>query len=90
MTSPLLASLSWMIPTSTKVCFYTIRKTAIPEHSSHLDGTFNPFGAYKFTGTMRPVYPLSPKRPVPEHIPRPEYAEDGTLKRILRAVPYAM
>ncbi|EMD38520.1 hypothetical protein CERSUDRAFT_49099 [Gelatoporia subvermispora B] len=42
-----------------------------------LDGTFNPFGAHRFTGTVRPVYPLSPKREVPAHITRPDYAEDG-------------
>ncbi|WVQ69914.1 methionine aminopeptidase, type I [Kwoniella botswanensis] len=30
---------------------------------------------YKFTGTLRPVYPLSPKRVVPPHIRRPDYAD---------------
>ncbi|KAI0637058.1 methionine aminopeptidase [Trametes polyzona] len=40
-------------------------------------GTFNPFGTFKFTGSLRPVYPLSPRRVVPDHIPRPDYAEDG-------------
>ena len=29
-------------------------------------------------GTVRPVYPLSPKRAVPDHISRPDYADDGT------------
>ncbi|KAI0928785.1 hypothetical protein AcV5_006240 [Taiwanofungus camphoratus] len=42
------------------------------------DGTFNPFVGFNFTGTLRPVYPLSPTRLVPEHIVRPDYAEDGT------------
>jgi len=47
-----------------------------------LDGTFNPFENYDFTGTMRPVYPLSPTRKVPEHIPRPDYvAADGMQER---------
>ncbi|EIW60473.1 methionine aminopeptidase [Trametes versicolor FP-101664 SS1] len=55
----------------------TPRQPLLDDPNINKDGTFNPFGAYKFTGTMRPVYPLSPKRPVPEHIPRPEYAEDG-------------
>ncbi|KAG1756816.1 methionine aminopeptidase [Suillus paluster] len=43
------------------------------------DGTFNPFVNYDYTGTLRPVYPLTPKREVPAHIPRPDYAisEDG-------------
>ncbi|KAG1831796.1 methionine aminopeptidase [Suillus variegatus] len=42
-------------------------------------GTYHPFANFDFTGTLRPVYPLSPKREVPEHIPRPDYAthEDG-------------
>ncbi|TIA38907.1 methionine aminopeptidase 1A [Aureobasidium pullulans] len=40
-------------------------------------GTHNPFPAFQYTGDLRPVYPLSPKRKVPEHIPRPDYAKDG-------------
>ena len=47
------------------------------------DGTFNPFPNYSFTGLVRPVYPLSPKRIVPDHIPRPDYAEDGSPAIIL-------
>ena len=42
------------------------------------DGTFNPFPSFGFSGLLRPVYPLSPTRVVPEHIPRPDYAEDGS------------
>ncbi|WOO85518.1 Methionine aminopeptidase 1 [Vanrija pseudolonga] len=30
---------------------------------------------YQFTGTLRPVYPLSAKREVPAHIERPDYAD---------------
>ncbi|TFK54915.1 methionine aminopeptidase [Heliocybe sulcata] len=41
------------------------------------DGSYNPFPTFHFTGPLRPVYPLSPKRQVPDHIPRPEYAESG-------------
>ncbi len=40
-------------------------------------GLHNPFPAFSFTGTLRPSYPLSPKRQVPERIPYPEYAKDG-------------
>ncbi|KDQ20353.1 hypothetical protein BOTBODRAFT_27776 [Botryobasidium botryosum FD-172 SS1] len=43
----------------------------------HKDGTYNPFPNFPWTGTVRPVYPLSPKRAVPDHIPRPDYAETG-------------
>ncbi|KAG6868372.1 hypothetical protein C0993_004018 [Termitomyces sp. T159_Od127] len=42
-----------------------------------LDGTYNPFPNYVFTGSIRPVYPLSKTRVVPDHIPRPDYAADG-------------
>ncbi|KAI0798063.1 methionine aminopeptidase [Abortiporus biennis] len=41
------------------------------------DGTYNPFSTFQFTGDIRPRYPLSSKRRVPEHIPRPDYAETG-------------
>ncbi|PBK78115.1 methionine aminopeptidase [Armillaria solidipes] len=40
-------------------------------------GSYNPFPSYEYTGSMRPMYPLSAKRKVPDHIPRPEYADDG-------------
>lgn len=40
--------------------------------------TYDPFKNFKYTGPLRPVYPLTAKRAVPEHIPRPDYAEDGT------------
>ena len=49
----------------------------------HTDGTFIPFPQYNFTGSVRPVYPLSPKRVVPEHIPRPDYATDGRAMSML-------
>ncbi|KAI5124538.1 hypothetical protein M0805_003061 [Coniferiporia weirii] len=42
--------------------------------------TSNPFGSFEFTGSLRPVYPLSPKRIVPDHIPRPDYADNGFSK----------
>ncbi|KAJ3191036.1 Methionine aminopeptidase 1 [Irineochytrium annulatum] len=38
---------------------------------------YNPFPTYKFTGKLRPVYPLSAKRAVPAHIRKPEYADSG-------------
>ncbi len=39
---------------------------------------FNPYPGFPFSGLLRPVYPLSPTRIVPDHIPRPDYAEDGS------------
>ncbi|KAI0062292.1 methionine aminopeptidase [Artomyces pyxidatus] len=41
------------------------------------NGTFNPFPNFTYSGDIRPVYPLSPKRSVPDHIPRPDYVNDG-------------
>lgn len=41
------------------------------------DGSYNPFPSFDFTGSLRPAYPLSAKRLVPDNIPRPDYAEDG-------------
>ncbi|KAG9051603.1 Methionine aminopeptidase 1 [Tulasnella sp. UAMH 9824] len=38
-------------------------------------GTHNPFPNFRFTGSLRPAYPLSPKRAVPDSIPRPDYAD---------------
>ncbi|KAH6945945.1 hypothetical protein HPB50_010908 [Hyalomma asiaticum] len=35
---------------------------------------YNPWPSFSFTGKLRP-YPLSPKREVPEHIMRPDYAD---------------
>ncbi|KIK59891.1 hypothetical protein GYMLUDRAFT_168848 [Collybiopsis luxurians FD-317 M1] len=46
--------------------------------------SYNPFPNYSFTGTLRPLYPLSPKRHVPDHIPRPEYAATGKPMSELR------
>ncbi|PGH13874.1 methionine aminopeptidase, type I [Polytolypa hystricis UAMH7299] len=40
-------------------------------------GHYNPYPTYPYTGALRPVYPLSPKREVPESIPYPDYALDG-------------
>lgn len=54
------------------------------------DGSFNPFGSFKFTGELRPKYPISPTRIVPEHIPRPDYAEDGTIGRIFHGITRTM
>ncbi|KAI0449738.1 methionine aminopeptidase 1 [Xylaria acuta] len=40
-------------------------------------GFYNPFPAYPFTGTVRPIYPLSPNRVVPKSIKHPDWAETG-------------
>ncbi|OIW27376.1 methionine aminopeptidase 1 [Coniochaeta ligniaria NRRL 30616] len=43
-------------------------------------GVYNPFPKYKFTGSVRPIYPLSPRRPVPKSIPHPDWSETGIPK----------
>jgi methionyl aminopeptidase len=35
---------------------------------------YNPWPGFKFTGPLRP-FPVTPKRLVPAHIPRPDYAD---------------
>ncbi|KAH8700837.1 putative methionine aminopeptidase, type I [Talaromyces proteolyticus] len=46
-------------------------------HKPKTTGQYNPFPTYPFTGSLRPVYPLSPRRVVPATIPHPDYAKDG-------------
>jgi methionyl aminopeptidase len=43
-------------------------------------GTYNPFPTFPYTGSLRPVYPLSAPRTVPKSIPHPDYAENGYPK----------
>lgn len=40
-------------------------------------GHYNPFPTFPYTGTLRPVYPLSPKREVKKSIKLPDYSKDG-------------
>jgi len=42
-----------------------------------LDSSYNPFPNFTFSGSLRPAYPLSARRHIPDHIVRPDYAEDG-------------
>ncbi|KAG4411693.1 Methionine aminopeptidase 1 [Cadophora malorum] len=40
-------------------------------------GTYDPFPTFPYTGTLRPVYPLSERRKVPKSIQHPDYWKDG-------------
>ncbi|KAI9347790.1 peptidase M24, structural domain-containing protein [Zopfochytrium polystomum] len=40
-------------------------------------GAYNPFPTYAYTGSLRPIYPLSETRAVPDRIKKPEYAANG-------------
>ncbi|NXW09306.1 MAP1 aminopeptidase, partial [Fregetta grallaria] len=39
------------------------------------DVNTNPWSGYRYTGKLRPHYPLTPTRPVPSYIQRPDYAD---------------
>ncbi|CAO3622689.1 unnamed protein product [Cunninghamella echinulata] len=41
---------------------------------------YNPFPTFNYTGKLRPVYPLSPRRQVPDSIPKPDYYSTGIPK----------
>jgi len=60
-------------------CSQNCFKACWTEHKKkHATTTlYDPFPKYHYTGTLRPVYPLSPKREVPSHIEVPDYAESG-------------
>jgi methionyl aminopeptidase len=38
---------------------------------------YNPFPSYNYTGSLRPVYPLSARKSIPKHIKLPDYAQHG-------------
>ncbi|KAL4925024.1 putative methionine aminopeptidase, type I [Aspergillus undulatus] len=61
----------------------TVRRIVPPGLTSNPDpgsGLYNPFPQIAFTGTVRPVYPLSPMRMVPRSIKHPDWAADGVPK----------
>lgn len=43
-------------------------------------GLYNPFPTFAFTGSLRPVYPLSERRKIPDSIIKPVWSEDGNPK----------
>jgi methionyl aminopeptidase len=49
---------------------------SLPDAAGH----FNPFPTYSFTGALRPSYPLSARRQVPDKIRHPDYASHGVPK----------
>lgn len=40
-------------------------------------GLYNPFPTFPYTGSLRPVYPLTERRVVPKSIKHPDYWRDG-------------
>ncbi|KAI9757534.1 MAG: Methionine aminopeptidase 1 [Lichina confinis] len=64
-------------------CSQDCFKKSWPEHKALHKATVrrhNPFPKFKFTGSVKPVYPLSAPREVPASIRRPDYALDGNPK----------
>lgn len=58
-------------------CFkksWTEHKTV---HKAPTAALYNPFPKFSFTGNLRPIYPLSPRRIVPGSIPHPPWSKDG-------------
>ncbi|ESZ97245.1 methionine aminopeptidase [Sclerotinia borealis F-4128] len=53
---------------------FTPKVVSKPDPAS---GQFNPFPTFPFTGSLRPVYPLSDHREVPKTIKHPDYWRDG-------------
>ncbi|KAF4472671.1 methionyl aminopeptidase [Fusarium albosuccineum] len=43
-------------------------------------GYYNPFPSFPYSGSLRPVYPLSPHRTLPQSIPHPVWWQDGNPK----------
>jgi len=46
------------------------------KHTTNTDENYNPWPGYRFTGPLR-AYPVTPKRALPDTIPRPDYAENA-------------
>ncbi|QIW97729.1 hypothetical protein AMS68_003247 [Peltaster fructicola] len=61
-------------------CFKRNWPTHKSMHKAQNNGFFNPYPAYPFTGKLRPSYPLSPRREVPDRIQKPDYASSGIPK----------
>ncbi|KAH8204534.1 hypothetical protein TruAng_001308 [Truncatella angustata] len=56
-------------------------KTVPSKRKAELNtGLFNPFPMFAFTGSVRPVYPLSAKRLVPKSVQHPDWAVTGIPK----------
>ena len=59
-------------------CSQSCFKKSWSEHrKTHPVNVHDPFPPQIYTGELRALYPLAPKRPVKENIVRPDYADDG-------------
>lgn len=60
--------------------FHTLFPPRVVSKPDPETGHFNPFPTFSYTGPLRPVYPLSTKRVIPNTIPHPDYSVDGIPK----------
>lgn len=56
---------------------YKAHKALHPLEDAGLDKAYDPFSKFKYAGALHASYPLTPKRPVPEHIVKPDWAANG-------------
>ncbi|KAI8340258.1 peptidase M24, structural domain-containing protein [Chlamydoabsidia padenii] len=64
-------------------CSQDCFKKAWGSHKSNHSSSkklYDPFPTYNYTGPLRAVYPLSPRRKVPDHIEKPDYHHTGIPK----------
>lgn len=59
---------------------HNIRAPKVVSEPDPVSGHYNPFPAYTYTGPIKPVYPLSPRRFVPKSIKCPDWSETGIPK----------
>ncbi|EHA26918.1 methionine aminopeptidase [Aspergillus niger ATCC 1015] len=67
---------SWVSTQHTKYIKLSTEQSVSHQHHSQTI-LYNPFPSFKFTGSLRPVYPLSERRTVPTTIQHPDYWQDG-------------
>ena len=60
-----------------ELCFKIAWKTHKAMHAAADGKVYDPFPNFEYSGKLRAAYPLTPKRAVPEHIVRPDYAQNG-------------
>lgn len=60
-------------------CYKSCYKShkALHNKEDGLNDPYDPFPNFKYTGSLRPHYPLTPKRTVPEHIEKPDWYSNG-------------
>lgn len=61
-------------------CFrsnWAVHKTIHQAADTNSEGSYDPFPEFAYSGPLHAAYPLTPRREVPKHIKRPDYAQNG-------------